>query len=148
MRFSASARWISFSAMRRLSWSSDSGGGDFLVVLADAGIEFGFPFVIECHAAFGGNQGVAVLVEAVAEFGEFAFVGAGIGAGVLDGFFLGGKLHFKFGIAHFEAADRGQQFIPLGGEFDKFPVAEVAIEYAGVGGECLVAAGLGDLAAE
>ncbi len=84
----------------------------------------------------------------MAEFGEFALEGAGGGAGFGDGFLLGGKLRFKLGVAHFEAADRSQQFVALGGEFDELAVAEVGVEHAGVGGERLVAAGLGDLAPE
>jgi hypothetical protein len=50
---------------------------DVLVVLADAGFELGFALVVEGHAALGGVQCVAVLVEALAEFGEFAFENRG-----------------------------------------------------------------------
>ncbi len=87
-------------------------------------------------------------LRAVAEFGQFAFKHPGCGAGFGDRFFLGRKLHFQLGVAHFKAADRGEQFVALGGEFDEFLVAEVGVEHAGVGGERLIAAGLGDLAFE
>jgi hypothetical protein len=61
---------------------------------------------------------------------------------------FGGKLAFEFGIADFEPTDGNDEFVALSGELDEFLVAEVAVEHAGVGGECLVTAGLGDLAAE
>ena len=83
-----------------------AGGVDFLVVLADAGLKFGFAFLVEGGAAGGGVEGVAVFVEVLAEFGEFAFEGAGGGAGFGDGFFASRELAFQFGVAHFQAADR------------------------------------------
>ncbi len=82
-----------------------AGGGDVLVVLADAGIEFCFTLIVESHAALGGVERVFVLVRTMAEFGEFAFEGAGGGAGFGDGFLFGGEHAFKLGVAHFQAAD-------------------------------------------
>ena len=125
-----------------------AGLGDVLVVLADAGFEFGLALVVEGNAAGGGVQRVAVLVEALAEFGEFAFENPGGGARFGDRFFLGGKLHFQLGVADFETADGNDQLVALGGEFDEFLVAEMAVEHPRVGGERLIAAGFGDLATE
>ena len=122
--------------------------GDVLVVLADAGFQLGLALVVEGDPAGGGVQRVAVFVEALAELGEFALENPRGGAGFGDRFFLGGKLHFQLGVADFEAADGNDQFIALGGEFDEFLVTEVAVEHPCIGGERLIAAGLGDLAAQ
>ena len=119
-----------------------------LAVLADAGLEFVFAFLVEGHASFGAVERVAVFVEALADFGEFAFEDAGGGAGFVHCFLFCGELHREFRVTDFEPADRGEQLIAFGGELDEFSMAEVRVEYAGVGGECLIAAGFRDLALE
>ena len=89
-----------------------------------------------------------MLVEALAEFGEFALEDPRGGARFGDCLLLGGKLAFQLGIAHFKTADRDDQLVALGGKLDEFPVPEMAVEHAGVGRQRLIAAGLRDLAAQ
>ena len=121
---------------------------DVLVVLADARFQLGLALFVEGNPAGGGVQRVAMLVEALAEFGEFALEDPRGGARFGDGLLLGGKLAFQLGIAHFKTADRDDQLVALGGKLDEFPVAQVAVEHAGVGRQRLVAAGLRDLTAQ
>ena len=82
------------------------------------------------------------------EFREFTFENAGGGTGFGDGFFLGGKLSFQLGVAHFQSADGHHQLVALGGELDEFPMSQMAVEHAGVGSQRLIAACFGDLAAQ